>query len=119
MDTRPVVVSMRRGGRRPGGGPAVRIDRRTAWGNPYPMRGYRSAERARVIRLYARSLRASIQRGAVTRAALAALLGHELICWCAPLPCHGDVLADAAVAAGGSDKEWAAWLAAGAAERAA
>lgn len=25
-------------------------------------------------------------------AALGELEGHDLVCWCAPLPCHGDVL---------------------------
>ena len=25
-------------------------------------------------------------------AALPDLVGHNLVCWCAPLPCHGDLL---------------------------
>jgi hypothetical protein len=27
-------------------------------------------------------------------AALPELAGKDLVCWCAPLPCHGDVLLD-------------------------
>ena len=55
---------------------AVRIDRRTKWGN------WRR-----------------IREGRVSLEELAALHGKTLACHCAPLPCHGEVLARAAWAA--------------------
>jgi hypothetical protein len=92
----------------------VRIDRRTRWGNPYRI-GV-DGTRDEVIARYRLYLQAEIAAGRVTRDDLAALHGTEaefsrsvrefrswahlrLGCWCAPLPCHGDVLAEAAEAA--------------------
>ena len=66
----------------------VRIDRRTVWGNPYtlPADGGRMA----VVRLYE-------ERHLPSRpdllANIGSLRGRVLACWCAPLECHGDVLA--------------------------
>ena len=38
----------------------------------------------------------NLRHAPALRAALAALYGKPLACWCAPLPCHGQVLARAA-----------------------
>lgn len=108
---RPRPVNMRRHGPRANTG-VVRIDRATRWGNPFPVKWNpkgRVAEHQRVIAAYAVHLRRLIAAGSVTRAELAALCGKQLACWCAPLPCHGDVLADAAVAAAGADGDWRRW----------
>jgi hypothetical protein len=43
------------------------------WANPFTVK--READRETAIASYARWLR-----------------GLDLVCWCAPLPCHGDVL---------------------------
>ena len=110
--SRPRPVSMRRGARPYSRANAVRIDRRNPkWGNPYHMRDQSAAERSRVIRLYGKLLYDRVRDGVVTRAELAALCGMNLECWCAPLPCHGDRIADAAIAAAGTDTMWNDWLA--------
>ena len=86
----PCVVNMRDHGGKPPAS-AVRIDRRTRWGNPYLIG--RDGVREQVIEDY-RSLMLSdtdqidmIQKR---------LRGKDLACWCAPLPCHGDVLLEIA-----------------------
>jgi hypothetical protein len=65
----------------------VRIDRRSKWGNPFRI-GH-DGDRAEVI--------AKFEAYLATRpdliAALPELKGKRLGCWCAPRPCHGDVLA--------------------------
>ena len=73
---------------------AVRIDRRTVWGNPFRVGTH--GDRAAVIALYRRELWRRIEAGEIALADLAALSGRTLACWCAPEPCHGDVLARAA-----------------------
>ncbi len=77
----------------------VLIDRRTKWGNPFPISNVRGEgdSRADVIRKY----RAWIQGQPELMAALPELKGKVLVCWCAPLPCHGQVLAELAELADG------------------
>ena len=72
----------------------VRIDRATRWGNPYVVDQHGS--RAEVIAKYRVWLWREIRAGRIGPDALAALHGKRLACWCAPKPCHGDVLAAAA-----------------------
>jgi hypothetical protein len=67
-------------------GRLVRIDRRSRWGNPFRLR--READRAQVIARY----RAWLLTQPDLLAALPTLRGKALACWCAPRPCHGDVL---------------------------
>ena len=75
----------------------VRIDRKSQWGNPFPLRREADeTERKDVIDSYRQYLTARIDNGQVDVSALAALSGKELGCHCAPKACHGDVLADAA-----------------------
>jgi hypothetical protein len=81
----------------------VRIDRLTRWGNPFvsgrtvflavgndgtPITLY--MDRADSIRAYRLWL---WQRLVDQPDFLAPLRGKRLACWCAPLPCHGDVIA--------------------------
>jgi hypothetical protein len=65
----------------------VRIDRRSVWGNPHKMASDGS-NRAEVIEAFREYI--------LTRHDLLGYLdelrGKRLACWCAPLPCHGDVL---------------------------
>ncbi len=72
---------------------AVRIDRRTPWGNPFRIG---PATREQVIAQYRVDLWRRIRAGEIKIEELASLHGKTLACWCAPLPCHGDVLARAA-----------------------
>ena len=78
----------------------VRVDRRTRWGNPY--RVGPGAGRDEVIERYRRHLWRQIRRGDVSLDDLAALTESSgLVCWCAPRPCHAQVLARAALWARG------------------
>ena len=77
---------------------AIYIGRRNAryrlaaskWANPFSVR--READREAVIAAYEKWLRS--QRDLME--ALHKLEGRDLVCWCAPLPCHGDVLLELA-----------------------
>ena len=77
---------------------AVLIDRRTAWGNPFRIGP--GLDRAQAIARYRADLWRRIRAGEVELEALAALHGRRLAC--APLPCHGHVLARAAAWAAGA-----------------
>lgn len=72
----------------------VRIDRKTRWGNPFPMKS--ESDRARVIAQYREWLWQQIKDKRITLEDLADLRGKRLACHCAPKACHGDVLAAAA-----------------------
>ncbi len=73
------------------------------WGNPFSHRPSRVpgvvlvATREEAIEHYRRWLWAEIEAGRVDLAELASLHGKALGCWCAPQPCHGEVLEAAAV----------------------
>ena len=77
----------------------VLIDRRSKWGNPFKIGPTCSREQA--IERYRADLWQRIQAGQVSLEELAELDGCWLACWCEPLPCHGDVLANAAAWASG------------------
>ncbi len=65
----------------------VRIDRRTDWGNPFetPNDGDRSTVIANYAAHYLPYKPSLLSR-------LDELHGKALGCWCAPEPCHGDIL---------------------------
>ncbi len=65
---------------------AVYIGRGSIWGNPFRIGP--DGDRAIVIAKYERWLRS---RHHLLRA-LDDLRGRDLVCYCAPLPCHGDLL---------------------------
>jgi len=65
----------------------VRIDRRTKWGNPFAITATRSRKQA--IEEFEKWLQS---RPALVAAVKRELRGKDLLCWCAPLACHGDVL---------------------------
>jgi hypothetical protein len=68
----------------------VYIGRPSKWGNPFVIG--RDGSRAEVIAKY----RAWIVAQPALMNALEELRGRDLVCWCAPLACHGDVLIDLA-----------------------
>ena len=90
----------------------VRIDRPSRWGNPYrvggegeigdPIRIFVSPPgwtfawgrmaREDAIAAYRRWLENEADSGDIDF--LEPLRGKRLACWCAPLPCHGDVIAE-------------------------
>ncbi|ACK86301.1 MULTISPECIES: DUF4326 domain-containing protein [Methylobacteriaceae] len=65
---------------------AISIDRGTIWGNPFVIG--RDGDRRAVIAKYQRWL--ADQDHLLRR--LDDLRGSDLLCWCAPLACHGDLL---------------------------
>jgi len=75
---------------------SIRIDRKTRWGNPFPMLNKSEVERTRVVTAYREHLWKQIQSGVVRIPDLAELDGKDLACWCAPKLCHGNVLREAA-----------------------
>lgn len=75
---------------------AIYIGRGSRWGNPFPMKNGSDVERKRVIEAHRRWLWDEIKAGRVTLADLASLHGRDLVCFCAPKPCHGDTLVRAA-----------------------
>ena len=72
----------------------VYIGRPSRWGNPFHL--IHEGQRLRVITLYRTDLVHRLRTGRVTRAELTELDGRPLVCWCAPLACHGHVLLAAA-----------------------
>ena len=79
------------------GARGVYVGRPSPPGNPFQMRS--EADRATVIRAYERWLRAQLRddESAASRAMreLAERARREdvcLVCWCAPRPCHADVI---------------------------
>ena len=71
---------------------AIYVGRPSKWGNPYKVG--RDGKRQEVIEKYRQQLLAQIPYGFIFD--LQELRGRDLVCWCAPLPCHADVLLELA-----------------------
>lgn len=72
---------------------SVRIDRKSIWGNPFHIGPH--GTRKQVIAKYREWIMLPHQEHLRVRARKE-LRGKVLGCWCAPLPCHGDVLVEIA-----------------------
>lgn len=72
----------------------VYIGRPGPWGNPFPLRD--EAERQEVIDRYRQWLQEQLAAGKISAEELLSLRRKTLGCWCAPRPCHGDVLLEQA-----------------------
>ena len=72
---------------------AIYVGRPTKWGNPARFNARKRSGRQEVIRLYHIWLDRQIKEGKLN---LSELKGKDLVCWCAPLPCHADVLLELA-----------------------
>ena len=84
------VVNLRRGGDCDVYiGRAGRGRRDTGWGNPYRMEGTSQKARLLAVTAYA----AMLEQHTELRGRTGMLSGMKLGCWCAPLPCHGHLLA--------------------------
>ncbi len=85
-----------------GRGNDPRTGRPGEWGNPFSHRPSRVpgvivvGSRQEAIRRYRAWLWEQIRSGRITVEQLASLHGQRLGCWCAPAPCHGEVLSLAA-----------------------
>jgi hypothetical protein len=84
---KPRVLNVHRDGWPDG---SVLVDRTTRLGNPY--RIGRDGSRAEVIAKY----RIWISSQPRLLAYIQTLRGRDLVCCCAPLPCHGDVILELA-----------------------
>lgn len=73
---------------------AVYIGRGSKWGNPFVMGVH--GDRDAVCDKYKKRLQHHINNGEVTLQELADLHGKDLVCFCAPLRCHGHELEEAA-----------------------
>jgi hypothetical protein len=73
---------------------AVYIGRGSMWGNPYVIG--KDGDRDDVCEQHTAALHLQLERGHVTVEQLASLHGKDLVCFCAPLRCHGDTLVEAA-----------------------
>lgn len=71
---------------------AVYVGRPSKWGNPYIIG--KDGTRAGVIAKYRKWLMGMSQLSLLF--CLSELRGKDLVCWCAPLPCHADVLLELA-----------------------
>jgi hypothetical protein len=69
---------------------AVYIGRPSKWGNPFVLG--RDGSREQVVAKY----RAHLLRSPALLASLPELRDKDLVCWCAPCACHGDVLLELA-----------------------
>lgn len=84
MSDGPRVLNYRRVGKPLG---AIFVGRPSAWGNPFVVG--RDGTRAEVIARFEAHI---LARPELIQAARTKLRGRDLVCWCAPLPCHADVL---------------------------
>jgi hypothetical protein len=71
---------------------AVYIGRSSPCGNPYEIG--KDGSRQEVIDKYRKDFHKEIKRSRSFKKAVMKLLGCDLVCWCAPLPCHGQVIID-------------------------
>lgn len=77
----------------------VLIDRRTQFGNLFKMGVFhfylkRKMTREDTIKLFQERFDNMIKNYPKFRAAVEALRGKKLACWCTPLACHGDVIVE-------------------------
>lgn len=71
----------------------VYIGRPSKWGNPFSHKSHsRAAHKVATVGEAIAAFEAWIQTQPKLLAALPELRGRVLGCWCAPGPCHGDVL---------------------------
>jgi len=71
-----------------------RIDRRTQFGNPFPIDDYDENGRERCIEDFRSYFDNKIETDDEFRKAVESLKGKTLACWCKPKDCHGDVIVE-------------------------
>lgn len=73
---------------------AVYVGRPTQWGNPFVVG--RDGTQGECVALYRDWLLYAPECAALRARARRDLRGRDLVCWCAPKPCHADVLIELA-----------------------
>lgn len=84
----------------------VYIGRPSKWGNPFVVGKH--GVRGECIALHGADMRSRLRKDATLWAALDELRGLVLGCWCAPRPCHGDLLVYLANASAQERERWLA-----------
>lgn len=69
---------------------AIYIGRGSKWGNPFVIGQH--GTRTEVCDKYENRLQRQLDAGIITHEELAELHGKDLVCFCAPLRCHGHTL---------------------------
>ena len=69
---------------------AIYIGRPSTFGNPFRLG--RDGDRGQVIRKFEKYFLRRVKADPSFRAQIEALRGRDLGCFCAPLPCHGEVI---------------------------
>ena len=90
MNDDPRVYSKRKGAEPPPKG-AVYVGRPSRWGNPFVVG--KDGTQEECVDEFRHWL---LGNAALSAAVRADLRGKDLVCWCAPLPCHADVLLEVA-----------------------
>lgn len=75
-------------GSKPNG--SIYIGRGSKFGNPFIIG--KDGDRNQVIEKYETYLNVCLDNDTITVSELADMYGFDLVCFCKPLPCHGDVL---------------------------
>jgi hypothetical protein len=70
---------------------AVYVGRPSKWGNPFKIG--RDGTREEVIEKYSTYIQSKIYNSQLN---IEELRGRDLVCWCAPQPCHADILIELA-----------------------
>jgi len=83
------VYNRKHRGESPAG--AVYVGRPTFWGNPYIVG--KDGTREEVVAKYRQLFDGNPRLQGMARQELR---GKDLVCWCAPAPCHGDILLEIA-----------------------
>lgn len=73
--------------------PIQYVGRPTPFGNPFTVENF---GREKALELYSTYLQLALETNKPFRQLVYNLWGKALACWCAPAPCHADLLAEAA-----------------------
>lgn len=71
---------------------AIYVGRPSKWGNPIAI-GRETDDRNEAVAFYRSWVKSEIATGKLD---ITELEGKDLVCWCAPLPCHADILLELA-----------------------
>ena len=72
---------------------AILVDRTTKWGNPFRIRVHTLSQYKEAVNYFRGYAEERLVREPNW---LELLRGKDLVCWCAPLPCHADILLELA-----------------------
>ena len=72
---------------------AVYVGRPSKWGNPFRVRVHSMSQHKEAVRYYEGYIKEKLTAGLIS---IEELRGKDLVCWCAPLPCHADILLELA-----------------------